>query len=317
MERLNRKDVIALQDMSAEEILLCLDTAESMRAVLKRPVPRVPSLQGKRIVTLFYEPSTRTRASFESAAKALSADVVNITTSASSIVKGETLKDTIYTLKAIGMDAMIMRHPMGGAPNWAARVFEGSVLNAGDGMHEHPSQGLLDLLTIRHHKGRIEGLKIAIVGDLKHSRVARSDAWGMMKLGADVTFVGPPTMMPVEVEKMGVKATSSLREGVEDADIVYMLRIQLERQEKGLFPSVREYVDLFGMNSERLRWAKDDALVMHPGPINRGIELSAELADSDRQIILDQVTNGVAIRMALLFLLLTGPDQALPEVEAN
>jgi len=315
--RLNRKDVIGLQDFSAEEISLCLDTADSMREVLQRPVPKVPALQGKRVVTLFYEPSTRTRTSFEAAAKALSADTVNITTSASSLVKGETLKDTIYTLKAIGMDALIMRHPMGGAPNWAAKVFSGSVLNAGDGMHEHPSQGLLDLMTVRQHKGRVEGLKIAIVGDIKHSRVARSDAWGMTKLGAEVVFVASPTMMPLEPERMGVKATHDLREGVADADIVYLLRIQLERQETGLFPSVREYVELFGMNSQRLRWAKPDALVMHPGPLNRGIELTAELADSDRTVILDQVTNGVAVRMALLYLLLTGPDQTPPIPEVN
>ncbi|NCO42328.1 MAG: aspartate carbamoyltransferase [Armatimonadetes bacterium CG_4_10_14_3_um_filter_66_18] len=314
---LNRKDVIALQDMSAEEINLCLDTADSMRDVLKRPVPKVPALQGKRVVTLFYEPSTRTRTSFEAAAKALSADVVNITTSASSIVKGETLKDTIYNLKAIGMDALIMRHPMGGAPNWAARVFTGSVLNAGDGMHEHPSQGLLDLLTIRQHKGRIDGMKVAIIGDIRHSRVARSDAWGMTKLGAEVRFVGPPTLMPVEVEKMGVKVTPDLREGIDGVDVVYTLRIQLERQQGGLFPSIREYAELFGMNSERMKWAADDALLMHPGPINRGIELSSELADSPRSVILDQVTNGVAVRMALLFLLLTGPDHALPEPEVN
>lgn len=315
--RLNRKDIIALQDLSAEEINVCLDTAESMRDVLKRPVPKVPALQGKRVVSLFYEPSTRTRTSFEAAAKALSADVVNITTSASSIVKGETLKDTIHNLQAIGMDALIMRHPMGGAPNWAARVFSGSVLNAGDGMHEHPSQGLLDLLTLRRHKGRIEGLKIAIVGDIKHSRVARSDAWGMTKLGAEVRFVGPPTLMPVEVEKMGVKVLSDLREGIEGVDVVYMLRIQLERQQGGLFPSIREYVELYGMNSERMKWAAPDAILMHPGPVNRGIELSSELIDSDRAVILDQVTNGVAVRMALLFLLLTTPDQPLPEAEVK
>jgi aspartate carbamoyltransferase catalytic subunit len=306
MTMLRRKDLLGLQDLSVEEIQLILDTAENMKQILTRPIPKVPTLRGKTVCTLFYEPSTRTRTSFEGAAKALGADTMSLAVATSSVVKGESLKDTILTMSSLGPNAIIIRHRMSGAAHFAAKYTKAHVINAGDGCHEHPTQGLLDLFTIREKKGRIADLHIAIIGDILHSRVARSAIWGYTKMGAHVRLCGPSTLMPVEVEKTGVKVFHRIEEAIEGVDVVYMLRIQLERQQRGLFPSVLEYSRLFGMNSERLNLAAPDAIVMHPGPINRGIEISAELADSERTVILDQVTNGVAVRMAVLLLLLGG-----------
>jgi aspartate carbamoyltransferase catalytic subunit len=335
--RLNRKDILDLQTMSAEEMQTILETADSMKQVLQRPIKKVPALRGKSVCTLFYEASTRTRTSFETAAKILSADTTTIATTTSSIIKGESFKDTLLTLSAMEMNCFVIRHSMAGAPHFAARLTKAHVINGGDGMHEHPTQGLLDLFTIRERKGRLEGLKVAIVGDILHSRVARSNLWGLTKMGASVTVCGPPTLLPPEIGKLGnweigklgnweigelgnwgigelgalpsVQVTHNLREAVEEADVVYVLRIQLERMKVALFPSIREYAHLFGMNSERLKWAKPDALVMHPGPMNRGIEISAELADSDQSLVLHQVMNGVAVRMAILYLLMGGEGE--------
>lgn len=304
--KLARKDVLGLQDMSAQEINTILETTEGMKQILSRPIPKVPALRGKTVCTLFYEASTRTRTSFEGAARALSADTMSVAVAASSVTKGESLKDTILTLSALGASAFVVRHPMGGAPHLAAKYTKAHVINAGDGCHEHPTQGLLDLFTIKEHKGGIEGLKIAIVGDILHSRVARSDLWGFTKLGASVCLCGPSTLMPVEIDRAGVRVCYRIEEAIEGADVVYTLRLQLERQTSGLFPSILEYSRLFGMNTDRLQLAAPGAIVMHPGPINRGIEISSELADSERTVLLDQVTNGVAVRMAILYLLLGG-----------
>ena len=306
MDKLERKDVLGLQDMSQSEIRLILDTAISMREVLARPVKKVPTLRGKTICTLFYEPSTRTRTSFEMAAKALSADVSSISTAGSSIVKGESLKDTLLTLQAMGMDAFIIRHQAGGAPHFAARTVRGSVINAGDGMHEHPSQGLLDMLTMLDNKGRLDGLVVTIVGDITHSRVARSNLWGLTKMGAAVRLAGPKTLLPAEAEKLPVQTFTNVDAAIEGADVVNVLRIQLERMNSGFFPSIREYARMFGINKERLRRARPDVIVMHPGPMNRGIEITPDVADGEFSVVTDQVTNGVAIRMALLYLLLGG-----------
>lgn len=306
---LSQKDVLGLEEMPVEEIVKVLDTADSFKEVLSRPVRKLPTLQGKSVLTLFYEPSTRTRTSFERAAHILGADCSNIATATSSVVKGETLKDTILTVRSIGFDVIVIRHSMSGAPHLAAKLTDASVINAGDGTHEHPTQGLLDMLTIRQHKGKLEGLKVAFLGDILHSRVARSTTWGLAKLGAQVTFCAPPTMMPPHAESIGgARVTQRLEEAVGGADVVYLLRIQLERQKAGLFPSGREYARLFGMNLKKYESLCPGALVMHPGPINRGLEISADLADSDHAIILEQVTNGVAVRMALLHLLLGGGE---------
>jgi aspartate carbamoyltransferase catalytic subunit len=289
-----------------------LDTAVSMKEILARPLRKVPTLRGRMVCTLFYEASTRTRTSFETAAKVLSADVTSVSTQASSVIKGESFKDTLQTLAATGVDCFVIRHHMAGAPHYAAQIVKGPVINGGDGMHEHPTQGLLDLFTIRERLGDLQGRKIAIIGDILHSRVARSNTWGFTQMGAQVALCGPRTMMPPNVEELGVRdlvsVTSDLCDAIEGADVVYVLRIQLERQKAALFPSVREYAHLFGLNSEKLKCARPDALVMHPGPMNRGIEISAELADSERAVILDQVQNGVAVRMAILYLLLGGHD---------
>ncbi len=300
------KDVLGLQEMSPTEIQLVLDTASSMKEILARPVKKVPTLRGKTICTLFYEPSTRTRTSFEMAAKALSADVSSIATATSSISKGESFKDTLLTLQAMGVDAFIIRHQSGGAPHYAAKIVRGHVLNAGDGMHEHPSQGLLDMLTISDVKGKIEGLVVTVVGDILHSRVARSNIWGLTKMGATVRIVGPSTLLPMDIKMLPVEVYTDIDAAVEGADIINVLRIQLERMNSGFFPSAREYARLFGINKERLKRAKADVTVMHPGPINRGIEITPDVADGEYAVITDQVTNGVAIRMALLYLLLGG-----------
>ncbi len=306
MTQLRRKDVLGLQEMSKEEIQLILDTAESYKEILSRPVKKVPILRGKSICTLFYENSTRTRCSFELAAKIMSADTTAVSTAGSSIQKGESFKDTLLTLEAMGMDLFVIRHSASGAPHFAAKIVKSSVINAGDGMHEHPTQALLDMLTICQNKGQIAGLKVLIVGDIMHSRVARSNIWGLSKMGAEVRICGPRTLLPAEIDKLPVKVYDDLDRALDGVDVVNVLRIQLERMNKGFFPSIREYSTLFGINKARLRRAKSDVLVMHPGPMNRGIEITPDVADGEFAVITDQVTNGVAVRMALLYLLLGG-----------
>ncbi|MBM3253479.1 MAG: aspartate carbamoyltransferase catalytic subunit [Candidatus Omnitrophica bacterium] len=308
MAEWNRKDLLGLKELSREEILFILDTAESFREVSTRPIKKVPALRGKTVVNFFFEPSTRTRASFELAAKRLSADIVNISVNSSSMVKGETLKDTARNIEAMKVDIIVMRHSSSGAPHMLAKAVKSSVINAGDGSHEHPTQALLDIFTIREKKGRLEGLNVSIIGDIAHSRVARSNIWGLNKLGANVTVCGPTTLMPQEVEKLGVRVTNKLKEAIEEADVLNILRVQLERQSENLFPSIREYTNEFGIDSEKLKYAKKDILIMHPGPINRGIELTPDVADGPYSVILDQVTNGIAVRMAVLYLVSGRPE---------
>lgn len=297
-----RKHLLALRELSAEEIGFVLDTAKGFEQVSERAVKKAPALRGKLVVNLFFEDSTRTRNSFILAASRLSADIINFTQKSSSVSKGETLLDTARNLEAMGIDIVVIRHGAGGAPALLARSINASVVNAGDGFNEHPTQGLLDVYTIRKLKGSLEGLKIAIVGDIAHSRVARSDMWAMTKLGAEVIFVGPPTLMPTGVEQLPVKVSYSLDEVIEKVDVINMLRIQFERQSSNPFPSVREYSHYFGLTVERMKKAKSDILVMHPGPINRGLEMESEVADGTNSVILQQVANGVAVRMAVLFL---------------
>jgi aspartate carbamoyltransferase catalytic subunit len=308
VKSLNRKDLLGLKDLSLDEIKLILRTARSMKEVASRPIPKVPTLLGKHIVTLFYEASTRTRTSFNMAAKILSANITNVAISSSSVVKGENLIDTVKNLEVMGVDALIIRHSMGGAPHLAAANSKASIISAGDGFNEHPTQGLLDIFTMQEKKGKLKGKKVIIVGDISHSRVARSNIWGLTKLKAEVKVVGPPTMMPKDIQQMGVKVSYNLDQEIKDADFIYMLRIQRERQESGLFPSIEEYSKLYGLNAERMKKAKKDVLVMHPGPINRGVEMTSEVADGPYNLILEQVTNGVAVRAALLFLLLGGKN---------
>ena len=297
-----RKHILGLEELTAEEITLVLDTAESMREVSDRDVKKVPALRGVTVCNLFFEPSTRTRSSFEIAEKRLSADVLNFTTIHSSVVKGETLLDTARNLEAMGASMIVIRHPMSGAPWLLAKELNSSIINAGDGWHEHPSQGLLDLFTIRRLKGRIEGLKVAIVGDILHSRVARSDIWGFSKLGAEVRVVGPPTLIPKYIEEINAKAYYNLEDAIRDADVVIMLRIQRERQDSEFFPSLREYSRFYGLTREKLKVAAPDVTIMHPGPINRGVELSSDVADGADAVILEQVSNGIAVRMAMFYL---------------
>jgi len=306
MQALRRKDILGLEEISAEEITLILETTRSMREIMLRKIKKVPTLRGRAILNLFYEPSTRTKASFELAQKYMSADSVSVAGASSSLVKGETLKDTVRNVEVMGVECVIMRHPVSGSAHYLARNINASVINAGDGMHEHPTQGLLDLFTILDKKGRLEGLKVVIVGDVRHSRVARSNIWGLKKMGAYVALAGPPTLMPPDLEAFGVRAYDRVEEAVENADVVMALRLQKERQDSGLFPSLREYAELYGLTEQRVAGAKEDLLIMHPGPINRGVEISSGLADSPRSAVLDQVTGGVAVRMALLYLLLGG-----------
>lgn len=301
---LQHKDLLTIEQLSVEEINLILDTADSMKEISTRDIKKVPTLRGKTIINLFYEPSTRTRTSFEIAGKRLSADVVNISTSVSSTVKGETLKDTGRNLQAMNPDLVVIRHAAAGAPKILADSLAASIINAGDGAHEHPTQALLDAFTIREKKGTVQGLKVAIIGDITHSRVARSNIHALNKLGAEVIVYGPLTMIPPLIEKMGVTLASSMDEAIKNVDVIMMLRIQLERQSRFLLPSLREYSIFFGLNLDRLRKAKEDVLIMHPGPINRGVEISPEVVDGPYALILEQVTNGVAIRMALLYLLI-------------
>ena len=303
---LKSKHLLGLKELTAPEINLILDTAEAMKEVLSRPMRVVPALQGKIVTNLFYEPSTRTRTSFETAAKHLSASVSSIAASASSVVKGESLIDTAKNLEALGVNAIIVRHSMSGAPHLIAKNISGSVINAGDGWNEHPTQALLDMFTMREKKGQIKGKKVVIVGDILHSRVARSNMWGLLKLGASVSVVGPPTLIPKGIQETGVKVSYDLEDEIKDADFINVLRIQLEREKDSLFPSIQEYAKLFGITKERLKKAKKDVVIMHPGPINRGVELTSEVADGPYNVILEQVTNGVAVRMAVLFLLLGG-----------
>jgi aspartate carbamoyltransferase catalytic subunit len=311
MPGLKRKDILGLREMSRAEIELILDTADTLRAIATRPIKKVPTLKGKAIVTLFYENSTRTSKSFELAGKYLSADVINVSVSSSSVQKGETLRDTAWNLEAMGVDCVVIRHPSGGAPHMLAQHLGAAhVINAGDGMHEHPTQGLLDMLTIRRQKGSLSGLKVAIIGDVLHSRVARSNIHGLIKFGAEVWVAGPSTMLPEGFEELGVKVTTSVEDALEGADVVNVLRLQLERQEKALFPSIAEYHKFWGITPNRLKLAKPDAMLLHPGPMNRGTEISSYVTESSQSFILEQVTNGVAVRMALLYLLLGGGDPA-------
>ena len=297
------KDLLGLRGMSREQITEILDTAARLKPILSAPNKKTPHLQGKSIITLFYENSTRTRMSFELAAKYMSGVAANISASTSSVAKGETLIDTGRTLDAMGTDIIIMRHPMAGAPHLMSKYTHAGVINAGDGMNEHPTQALLDMLTMREKLGSLQGLRVAIVGDVLHSRVARSNLWGLTTMGAEVTLAGPPTMMPPGLEEMGVCATNHVEDAIRDADVVMGLRIQLERQQAGLFPSVREYHAQYGLNDARLALAKPHALIMHPGPMNRGVEISSFVADGPDSVIQEQVTNGVAIRMAVMFML--------------
>jgi aspartate carbamoyltransferase catalytic subunit len=306
--KLNRKDLLGIQELSVEEINLVLDTAESFLEVSTREIKKVPTLRGKTVVNLFYEPSTRTRTSFEIAGKRLSADTINISTSTSSVVKGETLIDTAKNLEAMNPDIIVIRHSAAGAPHILAGLLRQSIINAGDGAHEHPTQALLDMMTIRSKKGRIAGLHVAIVGDIAHSRVARSNIHGLSKMGAHVSVAGPATMIPRDIEKMGVRSYTRIEEAIRDADIIMMLRIQTERESQSIFPSLREYAQFFSLNRRNIGLASKEVLVMHPGPMNRGVEISPEIADGPRSIILDQVTNGVAVRMALLYLLTGGSN---------
>ena len=298
----NRKHLLGLEDLSREEIIELLDTAEGFREVATRSVKKVPALRGRVVVNLFFEPSTRTRTSFELAGTRLSADVLNFSGSSSSTSKGETLNDTARNIEAMGVDIVVVRHSCAGAAYQLAQVLECSVINAGDGAHEHPTQALLDIFTIRQRKPNFEGMKVAIVGDVSHSRVARSNIWGLQKLGAEVYAVGPSTLVPNGLAKLGVRVSHNLDDVLEEVDVFNMLRIQKERQEKGLFPTIREYAKLFGLNGERMKRVKEDAIVLHPGPINRGVELTPEVADGPRSVILDQVSNGLAVRMAALYL---------------
>lgn len=304
------KHIFSMQQLTREDIEYIIATARSFKEISNRSIKKVPTLRGKTVVNLFLEPSTRTRLSFEIAAKRMSADTFNISASGSSAQKGETIIDTARNIEAMKPDIIVLRHASSGAPNLLARHVDCSVLNAGDGTHEHPSQGLLDIMTVLEHKGSLEGLKIAIVGDIAHSRVAGSDIIGFSRLGARVCLAGPATFIPYGVESLGAEVCSSVREAVSGADVVMALRIQKERMDDPLIPSLREYAIHYGINRQRLEYAKDDVLVMHPGPINRGVEIDSDIADGSRSVILDQVTNGLAVRMAVLFLVNggTGPQ---------
>ena len=307
--KLAKKDILGIREMTVDEINLILETAESFLEISTREIKKVPTLRGKSIINLFYEASTRTRTSFEIAGKRLSADTINISASTSSVVKGETLIDTARNLEAMNPDIIVLRHSAAGAAHLLASLVRQSIINAGDGAHEHPSQALLDMMTIREKKRRIAGLKVAIIGYILHSRVARSNIYGLSKMGARVVVAGPATMMPRDIEQMGVQAFTKLEDAIMDADVVMMLRIQLERQKQNIFPSLREYAQHYCLNRKNIRLAKPDAIVMHPGPINRGVEISPDIADDPGcSVILDQVNNGVAVRMALLYLLSGGNE---------
>jgi aspartate carbamoyltransferase catalytic subunit len=304
-----KKDLLGIDDLTPDEIYRVLDTAEAMREIGERPIKKVPTLRGKTVVNLFYEPSTRTRTSFEIAEKRLSADTLNIAVAASSVLKGETLADTALNIEAMSPDMIVLRHASSGAGHLLARICKSRIINAGDGMHEHPTQALLDAFTIRQHKGTLEGLKIAIVGDLLHSRVLRSNVLLLTRLGAEVWVSGPPTLVPPGIDRLGVQVTSTVDEAVADADVIMLLRIQHERMEGAFFPSLREYFNVFGMTVSRVQRAKPDVIIMHPGPMNRGVEIASEVADGPYSVILEQVANGVSVRMAVLYLLAGGVEE--------
>ena len=307
--KFEKKDILGMKDLSVDEINLILETAESFLEISTREIKKVPTLRGKSVINLFYEASTRTRTSFEIAGKRLSADTINISASTSSVVKGETLIDTARNLEAMNPDVIVIRHSAAGAPHMLAKLLRQSIINAGDGAHEHPTQALLDMMTIKEKKGRIAGLKVAIVGDIMHSRVARSNIYGLSKMGANIVLAGPATMLPRNIEQMGVVVYTNLEDAIIDADVVMMLRIQLERQKQSIFPSLREYSQHYCLNRTNIQLAKKDVIVMHPGPINRGVEISPDIADDPScSVILDQVNNGVAVRMALLYLLTGGNE---------
>jgi aspartate carbamoyltransferase catalytic subunit len=306
--QLSQKHILSLRDLSADEINLILDTAENFKELLSRRIKKAPTLRGRSVVTLFYENSTRTRTSFELAAKTLSAEAINIAVAQSSAAKGESLKDTLQTLDALTADCVVIRHPNSGASLMASQYLEGHIINAGDGTHEHPSQGLLDLLTIRQHKEKFDGLNVTIIGDILHSRVARSNFWGLKKMGANVTLCAPDTLLPREFETFGARLETKVETALEGADVVMMLRLQNERMDGVFLPGAREYSILYGLTPKRLKLAKPDTIVMHPGPMNRGVEISDEVADGEKSVILQQVNNGVATRMALLYLLLGGEE---------
>jgi len=306
VKNFTHRNLLSMNDLSVEDISLILDTAESLKTISRRDIKKVPTLRGKSVVNFFYEPSTRTRTSFEIAAKRLSADTFSLSASGSSFVKGETLLDTGKNLQAMRPDLIVIRHSSSGAPHLLARSLDVSIINAGDGINEHPSQSLLDLYTIREKKGTLQGLQISIIGDIAHSRVARSDIIGLKKCGSKVTVCGPPTMIPMDIEDMGVDVVYDPREAVRGKDVVILLRIQLERQNKTLFPSLREYASFYGLNTDVMKNAKKDVIIMHPGPMNRGVEISSDVADGASSVILEQVENGVAVRMALLYLLIGG-----------
>ncbi len=306
---LARKDLLGLKDLNKDEISLILTTAESFKEVLGREIKKVPVLRGKTVVNLFYEPSTRTRTSFELASKMLSADVVNIATQTSAVQKGECLKDTVLTLTSLGADYIVIRTGMCGAPHFISTFFQGHVLNAGDGINEHPTQALLDMYTIKERLGKVEGLKVLIIGDILHSRVCRSNIFGLIKMGAKVGVCGPPTLVPKDVEKLGITVHYNLDQALPNYDAVNILRLQLERQRQGMFPSAHEYYEHYGMTTPRLMKNKH-LLVLHPGPMNRGVEISPDVAESEQSVITTQVTNGVAVRMAVLYLLLGGESHA-------
>jgi aspartate carbamoyltransferase catalytic subunit len=303
-----KKDLLSIDDLTADEIYRVLDTAVAMREIGERPIKKVPTLRGKTVVNLFYEPSTRTRTSFEIAEKRLSADTLNIAVAASSVLKGETLADTAMNIEAMSPDMIVLRHASSGACHLLSRICKSRIINAGDGLHEHPTQALLDAFTIQQHKKEIAGLKVAIVGDLLHSRVLRSNVSLLTKLGAHVFLSGPPTLVPRGIEQLGVSVSTSVDEAVRDADVVMMLRIQQERMQGAYFPSLREYFNLFGMTEARVRLARPDVIIMHPGPMNRGVEIASEVADGPHSVILEQVANGVAVRMAVLYLLAGGVE---------
>jgi aspartate carbamoyltransferase catalytic subunit len=310
------RHMLGLEGVSKENLLYLLDTAQSFKEISERNIKKVPTLQGKTVVALFYEASTRTRTSFEIAAKRMSADFVSLTASTSSVTKGETLLDTARNLAAMRPDAIVIRHPVSGAPHFLAARLDCPIINAGDGAHEHPTQAMLDLLTIREHKGRLAGLTVAIIGDIVHSRVARSDALALNMLGASVRFVGPPTLLPPELHGWG-DVTTDLHEGVRGADVIMMLRIQLERQGKNFFPTIDEYSRYFCLTEQAVARAKPDVIIMHPGPLNRGVEISSAVADGPYSVIMDQVTNGVAVRMALLYLLVNRARESDVESETR
>jgi aspartate carbamoyltransferase catalytic subunit len=300
------KDLLGIRELSREEVLFLLDSADSFRDISRREIKKVPTLRGKTIITLFYEPSTRTRVSFEIAGKRLSADTINISTSTSSVTKGETLKDTSKNLEAMRPDVIIIRHSMAGAPHMLSKILDSSIVNAGDGSHEHPTQALLDLFTMRERKGAIDGLRVAIVGDIAHSRVARSNIFALKKFNTEITCCAPPTMLPPHIEELGVRVTHSLSEAVTGKDVIMMLRIQKERGGTSFIPSIREYSSLYCLTQERVSRADKDVIIMHPGPMNRGVEISDDVADGSSSVILDQVENGVAMRMAILYVLSGG-----------